>query len=204
MEKLKNFISNHFDFKFYPVLIPVVLVVLAIVPCVKFMPEAWGYENGILENLQMIILAVCFFLAIFAKSNKKFFYFIALLIILIAAREVNYGRTLFFPVPNEVNIYYSWKDIKYGWLVNPLVGTYVFITFLYLILSKAYVQMWNIIKKVKFPVWNLLFLFLGIAISGYADKATDSFVFEEISESVFYVALVGIIWLYGYDDNFKN
>lgn len=203
MEKIKNFICNHFDFRVYPVTIFVILAALAVVPSVKFLPETWGYENGVLENLQMLTLGIGLFLAIFAKANKKFFYFAALIIVLLIAREINYGRTIFFPIPGEVNAYYSWKDIKYGWLVNPLVGLYITCTALYFIISKAYSQMWNIIKDIKFPVWNFMLLFIGMGLGEYAEKATENFVFEEISELLFYVALTSIIWLYGHNKSFK-
>ena len=204
MEKVKNFIKKHFDFGIYPVTILAVLTALAVIPCVKILPETWGYENGILENLQMITLAIGLFLAIFAKANKKLFYFVGLVIFLLIAREVNYGRTLFFPIPGEVNAYYSWKEIKYGWLVNPIVGLYITGTALYFVISKAYKDMWNIIKNVKFPVWNFILLFIGMGLGEYAEKATENFVFEEIAELLFYVALVGIIWLYGFNERFKN
>lgn len=204
MEKVKNFIKNHFDFRIYPVTILAILTALAVTPCVKILPETWGYENGILENLQMVTLGIGLFLAISAKTNKKFFYFAGLIIFLLIAREVNYGRTLFFPIPGEVNAYYSWKEIKYGWLVNPIVGLYITGTVLYFIISKVYSQMWNIIKNVKFPVWNFVLLFVGMGLGEYAEKATENFVFEEISELLFYVALVGIIWLYGFNERFKD
>jgi len=204
MTNIKNFTDTHFDFKVYPVTIIATIVALSVVPCVKILPETWGYENGILENLQMITLGIGVFLAIFAKTNKKFFYFTALIIFLLIAREINYGRTIFFPIPGEVNAFYSWKEIKYGWLVNPLVGLYITGTTLYFIISKAYSQMWNIIKNIKFPVWSFLLLFIGIGLGEYAEKATENFVFEEISELLFYVALVGIIWLYGFNERFKN
>ncbi len=204
MENIKKFIISHFDFNIYPVTVIAILATIGIIPCVKFLPETCGYENGVIENLQMATLAIGLFLAIFAKHNKKFFYFAGLVILLLTAREVNYGRTLFFPIPGEVNLYYSWKEIKYGWLVNPLVGLYITGTVLYFIISKAYFQMWNIIKNVKFPVWNFMLLFAGIGLGEFAEKATENYVFEEISELLFYVALVGIIWLYGYNKRFKN
>lgn len=204
MEEFKIFVNNHIDLRFYPVTIFAILVAVAVVPCIKFLPETWGYENEILENLQMITLTIGLFLAVSAKRNKNFFYFAALIIFLLIAREVNYGRTLFFPIPGEVNAYYSWKEIKYGWLVNPLVGLYIAGTALYFIISKAYKEMWNIITKIKFPVWNFILLFIGMVLGEYAEKATENFVFEELSELLFYVALVGIIWLYGFNERFKN
>ena len=204
MNNIKKFIDTHIDFRVYSVTIIAIMSLLAIVPCVKFLPETFGYENGVIENIQMITLLVGFILCVISKARKKIFYFAALIMLLLAAREVNYGRTLFFPIPGEVNAYYSWKEIRHGWLVNPLVGLYITGTALYFIISKAYSQMLDIIKNVKLPVWNFILLFVGIGLGEYAEKATENYVFEEISELLFYVALVGIIWLYGFNERYKN
>lgn len=193
---VKEFINKHIDFKIYPITILAIIAAAAIYPCVKFLPEQYGFENGLLENIQMIFLFIAFILAVTSKVRKHFFYFAALIIVLITLREVNYGRTLFFPIPGEVNAYYSWKEIKYGWLVNPLVGLYMASTALYFILKKVYVDIWQIIKEIKFPIWNFILMFAGMVLGIYAEKATENFVFEEITELLFYVALTGIIWIY--------
>ena len=202
--KFTDFIKEHFDFRIYPVTVIAILVALSIIPCAMYLPPAWGYENGIIEDIQMLTLIIGLFLAVFAKENKQFFYFVGLSVFMIMAREVSYGRTLFLAVPGEPNVFYSWKDFKYGWLVNPLVGLYITGTFLYFIVSKAYLQMWNIIKKVKFPVWNFLLAVVGISVSLYIEKHADNDVFEEMAELLFYVAVVGIIWLYAYNKNFST
>ena len=203
MTKFLDFISSHFDFKLYKSTIFPILAALAVIPCVKYLPEHFGYENDVLENLQLVALGIGFFLAIFSKTSKKFFYFAALVLFLLFARELNYGRTIFFAVPGEVNTYYSWKQIKYGWLVNPIIGLYIVAGGLYFFISKAFVELWNIIKKVKFPVWNILLLILGMVLGEYAEKATENFVFEESAELLFYISLTVIIWLYGYNKNFR-
>ena len=138
MEKINEFFKKHIDFRVYPVLIWVIITAAAIYPCERFLPAEYGFENGLLENIQMLILALCFIFSIFAKSCKKFFYFVALVIFLLAAREINYGRTIFFPVPGEVNTYYSWKEIKYGWLANPLIRLYLAGTCVYFLINKIY------------------------------------------------------------------
>ena len=147
MEKIKSFIKSHLDFGLYRVTIFPIISAIIIYPCMKFLPPDFGYENGVIENIQMAVLVLCFLFAILAKTGKKFFYFVALVIFLLAAREINYGRTIFFPVPGEANTYYSWKEIKYGWLVNPLIGIYITGSLLYFMFGKIYTQMWNIIKK---------------------------------------------------------
>ena len=204
MNKIKEFINQHMDFKVYPVTIPAIIVALAVVPCIKFLPEQYGFENGLLENIQMITLFIAFVLSVTSKTRKKFFYFVALVIVLISLREVNYGRTLFFPIPGEVNAFYSWKEIKYGWLVNPLVGLYMAGSVMYFLCNKVFIDLWQIIKNIKFPVWNVLLTLAGIILGMYAEKASENFVFEEITELLFYVSLTGIIWLYSANKNFVS
>ena len=43
----------------------------------------------------------------------------------------------------------------------------------------------------------------GMGLGLYAEKVMENFVFEEISELLFYVSLVGIIYLYAYNKNFE-
>ena len=152
----------------------------------------------------MLTLFIAFVLSVISKTRKKFFYFVALVIVLISLREVNYGRTLFFPIPGEVNAFYSWKEIKYGWLVNPLVGLYMAGSVMYFLWNKVFIDFWQIIKNIKFPVWNVLLTLAGMILGMYAEKATENFVFEEITELLFYVSLTGIIWLYSANKNFVS
>lgn len=203
LEKFKNFIAAHFCLKIYPCTWIAVLAALAIVPCVMFAPESFGYENGLLENMQMLTLLIAFILAIKAKVNKKFFYFAAMVVLLLAAREVNYGRTIFFPIPGTVNEYYTWKEIKYGWTAHWFVGAYMAYIGIYFLWNKVFITFWDIIRKIKFPVWNVLLLLTGMSLAMYAEKAAHNFIFEEITELLFYVALTGIIYLYGYKKEFQ-
>lgn len=201
--KIKNFITNHFDFKVYPCTWFAIVAALAVIPCIMFLPEKFGYENGLLENMQMLALLIAFIMAIKSKVNKKFFYFVAMIILLIALREVNYGRTLFFPIPGTVNEYYTWKEIKYGWLAHWFVGAYMAYIGLYFIWNKVFITFWDYIRKIKFPVWNMLLLLTGMTLGMYAEKAAHNMVFEEITELLFYVSLTGIIYLYAFNKNFR-
>lgn len=202
-EKVKNFIAAHMDFKLYPVTWIAIVVALLIVPCVKFLPETYGYENGLLENIQMVTLLAAFIICVTSKVNKKFFYFSAMVIGILALREINCGRTIFFPVPGEVNSYYGWKDIKYGWLAHPLYGLYMAFVGFYFLKNKLFINLWQLIKNIKFPVWNILLMLMGMGLGMYAEKALHNMVFEEITELLFYVALTGIIYLYAFNKNFQ-
>lgn len=77
----------HLNFKVYKVTVAAIIAALAIAPCVMFLPESYGFENGVLENLQLIVLFLGFIFALMAKDNKKFFYFVAMIIAVLAIRR---------------------------------------------------------------------------------------------------------------------
>jgi len=186
------------DYNMYPYTVVALLVFLLIIPCVLFLPDSYGFENGLLENLQMFVLLLCVIFAYKAKENKTFFHFAILVIIIIALREVNCGRTLFFPIPGEVNAFYSWKQIKYGYLAHPLYGLYMAYTAFFFLKHKLYLDTVEFLKTIKLPIWNIILMLVGLTLGLYAEKATNNYVFEEISELLFYVSLAGIIYHYAF------
>ena len=198
-----EFIKRHFDFKIYPVTWLAILSAAIIIPGLKYLPVEYGYENGVLENIQMLFLFIGLILAFSARVNKKFFIFAGLVLTILMLREINCGRTLFFPIPGEVNHFYSWKEIKYGYLAHPLYGLYITGVGLYFVINKLFIDMWNIIKNIKFPVWNFLLMLVGMVVGMYAEKHLENGILEELGELLFYVSLTGIIWLYGFNKKFQ-
>lgn len=198
-----DFLKKHLDFKIYGVTWLAILSAIAIVPCVLYLPESYGYENGLLENIQMAVLFIGLYLSFTAKVDKKFFIFAGLVLTILMLREVNCGRTLFFAIPGEVDAFYSWSEIKYGYLAHPLFGLYMASVAVYFLWNKLFINLWNIIKNIKFPVWNVLLLIAGVILSLYAEHTLDNAVMEEITELLFYVSLVGIIYLYSRNENFR-
>ena len=203
-DKIRTFVSNHLDFHVYGVTWIAILVCLSIIPCLMYMPQRYGYENGLIENIQMVVLFVILGMCLTSKVNRRFFKFAALALTIVMIREVNCGRTLFFHIPGTENSYYPWREIKYGYLVHPIYGLYMaFVGFVFL-KNKIYADMWNIIKKVKFPVWNFVLLGFSSFMGAIAEKATNNnFIFEEGFELLFYVALAGIVYLYSRHENFN-
>lgn len=219
LEKIKSFTSAHLDFKIYPVTWIAIINALLIAPCILYLPQKYGYENGLLENIQLAALLAGFILCLaYQKFHKpeeteegkkqhtsmvKFFRFAALVITILFLREINCGRTIFFPVPGEVNTFYSWKDIKYGWLAHPLYGLYMAYVAFYFLFNKLFITFWNIVKNVKFPVWNILLMIIGMIGGTLGEEVYHNMVMEEITELLFYVSLAGIIYLYAYNKNFQ-
>ena len=201
-----NFIKNHIDFRIYGVTWFAFLILALIYPSLLYMPQEWGFENGVIENLQMIVLFIIFILCLTSKVNKKFFNFCALALTLLIIREVNCGRTLFFPIPDTYHQYYSWRDLPWPWLgkvVHGVYGTYIaFVSFIFF-KKKIYIDLWNIIKNIKFPFWNLALACFAMFMGAIAEKLTNNnFVFEEGFELLFYVSILGLIFLYSRNKNF--
>lgn len=206
MQKLIDFIINHFDFKFYGVTWLALAVGLAIIPSLIYMPQTWGYENGVIENIQMAVLFITVYICLTSKVNKPFFNFIALALSILIIREVNCGRTLFFPVPGEYHKYYSWSVLPWPWLgklVHFLYGTWIAIVTFIFFKKKFYVDIKDLLKNIKLPFWNLCFMCFAMFMGAIAEKATNNnFVFEEGFELLFYVSFMGILWLYSRNKSF--
>ena len=196
MEKIREFMCKHINFGIDSVTVLGTITALAIIPAVMFLPESCGFENGIIENIQLVFLFLGIFFAARPKIDKKFFTFIALVLGILIIREVNCGRTIFFPIPGEVNEFYRWSEIKYGWLAHPIYGIYMAFVGFYFLKNKLYTTLWQKIKDIKFPIWNFVLLIIGIVLGVYAEEYVHNLVFEESAVLLFYVILVGFVYLY--------
>lgn len=206
MDKIVDFIKKHIDFRMYGVTYIALAVFISIIPMLMFLPQKYGYENGLLENIQMVVLFFAMYLSLTSKVNKKLFNFVALALTILIIREVNCGRTLFFPIPGEYHKYYSWCDLPWPWLgkiVHGLYGLWIAFISILFFKKKLHLNLWNIAKNVKFPFWNFAIMCFAMFMGAIAEKATNNnFIFEEGFELLFYVAFTGIIWLYSRNKNF--
>ena len=206
---IMNFIKQHIDFKFHLVSWIALLVLLLIFPALAFLPQKYGYENGLIENLQMAVLFGIGYMCLFAKYNKRIFKFAALALLILIFREVNLGRTLFFPVEGEIGKFYSWRAINaqlgfpLGKCVHFTYGAYIAFVAILFIVKGIFKEGFELIKNTKLPFWNLIFMGISSFCGAIAEKATNNnFIFEEGFELLFYVALAGIIYLYTMDSRF--
>ena len=204
MNRIREFVYKHFNFGFQNITWIGLIVALAIIPAVMFLPEKCGFENGIIENIQLVVLFLGIFFAVRPKVDKKFFAFVAMVLSILIIREVNCGRTIFFPIPGQENAFYSWKEIKYGWLAHPIYGLYMAFVGAYFLKNKLFITLWEKLKNIKFPVWNFVLLLTGMVLGIYAEECVHNFVLEEATELLFYVALIGFVYLYSRHKDFTN
>ena len=203
MNKVFEFVQKHISFGFQKITWLGIISALAIIPAVMFLPERCGYENGIIENIQLIILAIGIYFSLSAKTDKKFFYLIAMILGILFIREVNCFRTVFFAIPGTENEFYRWSEIKYGWLAHVLYGIYMAIVGIYFLVNKLFVNLWDKLWTIKLPFWNFILLLIGMITGLYAEEI-HHLVYEESAELLFYVALISFVYLYSQDKNFTK
>lgn len=184
------------DFRLHPAAQIALLVAAVSVPLGVWMPEWFGYENGPVENVQLLVLAFGVYFCCSARNHRPLFAVVAMLLVILALREVNCGRTLFFAKPGMINEFYKWKEIPYGWLARVLFGGYVLLTALLFFCRRLYVPMWGMLRRIPVPVWNVLGVVLGMVLGVYGERVLYNTSVEELAELVFYVSLVGGVHLY--------
>lgn len=197
MEKVKKFLSR-LDFRLYPVTLFPLIILLLTYPAMLWLPIEYTYENHLIENSQLVIILATFIMCLKAKSDKQFFNSLALVMIILFLREINCGRTIFFAIEGTDNAFYSWKEIPYGWMVNPLYALFMIGSGLYFLLTKSYMVLFKYMTKAKLSVWNWIFLFLGIILGTLGEEIGD-FALEEMTETLFYLALMALIYLQGFN-----
>ena len=201
MNRVCEFVQKHLNFGFKKTTWFGILTALAIIPAVMFLPEKCGFENGIIENIQLGVLVLGMFFALRPKVDKKFFYFIAMVLGILFIREVNCGRTIFFAIPGTENEFYRWSEIKYGWLAHVIYAIYMTFVALYFFINKLYLNLWQKLWSIRLPLWDFLLLLTGIIVGLYAEEA-HILVFEESAELLFYVALISFVYLYSQHKDF--
>ena len=201
MNKVCEFIQKHINYGFQNITWFGIITALLIIPAVMFLPERCGYENGVVENIQLAVLFLGMFFALRPKVDKKFFYFIAMVLGILLIREVNCGRTMFFAIPGQENAFYSWKEIKYGWLAHIIYGLYMGLVGIYFLANKLFVTLWQKLWNIRLPFWNFVLLLVGMVAGLYAEEA-HMLVFEESAELLFYVALISFVYLYSQHKDF--
>ena len=121
--------------------------------------------------------------------------------IILFLREINCGRTVFFPIEGVENAFYPWSQIKYGYLAHPLYGAFMAASGLYFLITKSFMVLWNYFLHAKLTIYNWIFIILGIIFGVWGEKA-GSPMLEEMTELLFYTSLMAIIYMQGFSENY--
>lgn len=124
---------KHFPQTSYPLkaaLIISILYLLAIIPVSDALPEWFSWENGPIENAQVValLLGVAFNFIAARKNpgNSKVFYTAAAFLFLLGLRELSYGR-VFFPthVGSHGPEFIAMKDFPFHTAIYIFLGVYI-------------------------------------------------------------------------------
>lgn len=187
--------TSHLSFRFEKAL---VLTLAVLTGCIftNHYPVEWGYENSLVENLQMAVLGVGVLLCLTAKTERPLFSFASLVILFQAAREVSYGRTIFGAVPGQVDTFYKWSELPCGRApeiicIALLAGGMVYL----FIRHRLYLAIWRMLTQVRFPVFIPLLMLPCVAVAMIAEKQHLP-VMEELGELAFYITMVTAVYSY--------
>lgn len=165
-----------------------------------FIPEEIGKENGFIENLQLLQLAVAFAFCV-KQSNTKaklaniglkyLWYAGAIFFFLLFMREISWGRALFHHINGDT---YEYSDMGlYGKLVKP-VQLLLSISLFYCFYK---CRIWKLVPIIKFPLTSTLLLIILVAIQYFGEHKEPFFfnglVAEELSECACYIMMFYVV-----------
>lgn len=172
------------------------MAALVCLVCAFVLPDSLGNKNSLIEDVQMVIVAIGLYITCTAKDRRALFVFASLCLFFILAREVNYGRTLIiFADPENANKYPKWKDMEYGWLAHVGVGLYMVWLLVYFIRRKVWKEISEVLRSFRIPAWELLVAVCGLVV-GVASESLHNCLLEELGEVVMYVGGTGLLFLY--------
>lgn len=160
---------------------------LLMFPLAAILPESYGEENGVIENLQMLWLfgGLIFCAAVhdhrfgdwggrpYALWKAGIIYYFLLIM-----REISWGRT-FFPTGDGGFISYSDMGL-YGQLVHPTVA--LLILLLLVLLYRA--KVWRAIQITKIPVTSALLFLLFTGFAWVGERTSFAFFHGEVAEEL--------------------
>lgn len=199
----KNIFSR-LVWKVYPTTAFSIFTLIAIIPCSLFLPEKFAWENFVIENFQLLILAITFIFALKAKVNKNLFRWFAIIIFILFLREINAGRTFILKdgIPNS---FYSWEELlpNMSYLSNLVYASIIIYALYYFFKHKLFRVYMQYVKYAYVAVWDKLLALIGLVLAVVGEVKYNNVVFEEMSETLFYVAFMSLIYLYSRNEKFE-
>ncbi len=166
-----------------------------------YLPISWGWENNLLEWLQVVILLVGLALNFKwyqdakATDNSSATLFLASALplwLLMIGRELSWGR-VFYPSgfdPAEGPTFLSLAQLPYGAIVNPLLAIIILVWLFATIKYGLYKVPYQLLKKRRFPTSELVIAVLALVIAGIGEKQLHLPVMEEFDECIAYLGLI--------------
>lgn len=167
-----------------------------------YLPVEWGWENSILEWLQVVILTVGLMLNYTwwrdAKSmpqninNARFLLWAIPLWLLIIARELSWGRVFYSRGFDAVDgpSFLPLSQLPYGSVVYPLL-TVIIVVWSYMIIKyRLYKIPYKLLKERRFPVAELIITVFAFIDADIGEHKLHLQNMEEFDECLAYLGLI--------------
>lgn len=185
------------------------LLFLLIFPLGLTLPVWWGWENGPLENTQVVILGIGAIISRIAmqhhRYNRKYrrlWSWLILFWLILMGRELSWGR-VFYPVaigadgPHFISIQQLW----YGPLVRPVVT----IAILAMLIGILRTSPWKYVQQTTLPLTDIVILLISSIVAMIFDKISlQGEVVEEWAELTAYWSMVSITVVTGLKNQNKG
>ena len=191
--------SQYRIYKIYVVL--AFIAVILSIPLAFVLPVEWSFENGFIENAQVIILIARAIWILKIRSPIKWFQrFYAAGMVLIALRELSWGRVFFLLEMEKLGpVFVSMADYEYRVYVYILLTIYVSAMLIMLI---RFVPVREIISCSQ-PLATFGIIFMAVLLNYIGDKGlfigkVRGQILEESNELIIYITLtvVALYWIW--------
>jgi hypothetical protein len=169
----------------------------------QHLPCSWSWEDGPVENAQVIILAVGMVLSLWwgykAKAVKhiafaRFWIWMALGWLILVGRELSWGRVLFVMNPGSHEpAFISLHDLKFGFIIRLLPIILMLLWVFGLIRSKFYRIPFQLVRERRFPVSEFAITLLAVVLMNLAEGIINSQIMEETTEAIMYLSLIVVV-----------
>ena len=185
------------------------LLVVLLFPLGLTLPPWWGWENGPIENTQVVILCIGAFVSFFAAQNsqknrqvRNFWLWQIPIWALVIGRELSWGR-VFYPVAIGAKhlSFLSIHQLWYGQFVYPIVAAVTLIS-LFGLWRNFNRSLW---EKLNLPAIDMFLFTLAVIASHYIFEKSVIIalkpyteVLEELAELIAYWCMVSIVATIGF------
>ncbi|MBR1728235.1 MAG: hypothetical protein IJ728_01740 [Selenomonadaceae bacterium] len=179
-------------------LITGILILIVAYPLALILPVSISFENGFLENLQVLILIVgsLYNLKLIADSIDKeigaFHLWSAVFMIFMAFRELSWGR-VFFPIDMEDNgpVFVAMKNFSLRIEVHIMIALFILFLILFMLKYLPLIRIFNC----HLPFLIILAMIISIIFSYVGDHGMligklQGQIVEEIGELAFYILIL--------------
>lgn len=205
---MKKPTSSWFLYRLFPTTYLSFLLTVLLFHAGFYLPAWWGWENGPLENTQVLILGIGLVLSWLAawnnrddRNSRNLWLWLTPCWLLCILRELSWGR-VFYPISMGAHgpEFISLQQLWYGSLVKPLVAIAVIVTLVGIYRSAPLTY----IRQTQLPLLDIVILFLAAMMASICEKNILSLlrpyhqVLEELAELTLYWSMVSIVIITGF------